>query len=412
MSEVILALAGLADESDLVRAADVAGLRVVRRCVDSVDLLAAAAMAPECAVAVSAGLPRLTPDVVARLGDRLVIGLAADALGSERLRRMGVDPVIGLAPSSAVTMQQVADVCSSARRPAASAPSVDTSSIAPAVQGPREWAGGTDRSPVPMGRLVAVWGPLGSPGRTTVALGIAERLAEEGRRVCLVDGDTYGPSITLALGLVEEASGLVVACRHGETGPLPARRLASLTMVVPVSGPGHWRVLGGLPDAGRWRDLRAPALDRVWQAAREAFDVTIVDIGFCLESAEDAGVWSRERNAAALTAIGYADRIVAVGEASVLGAARMASGLGRLAEVAPGVPVTVVRNRAQGSDPSWVQAVATALPSSVEAAALDVPDDPRAVRTCWARARALGEGARRSRIRRSMATIAAHAVSG
>ncbi|HAN70940.1 MAG TPA: hypothetical protein DCQ36_05050, partial [Actinobacteria bacterium] len=52
------------------------------------------------------------------------------------------------------------------------------------------------------GRLVAVWGPMGAPGRTTIAVGIAEALAERGARVCLIDADTYAPSVALALGLV------------------------------------------------------------------------------------------------------------------------------------------------------------------------------------------------------------------
>ena len=431
MTDVLVALSGLTDEPELVRSADQVGLRIVRRCVDAVDLLAAAAVAPDCPVVVSAGLPRFTPDAVARLGDRVLVGVASDALGAERLRRMGVDQVIAVAPAPQSTMRQVADVCAaglsrSRVNPARDADLSRATSSGRDADLSRATSSGRDAdpdsgphirpgAPVPAlesrrnGRLVAVWGPLGAPGRTTVALGVSERWAEEGRRVCLIDADTYGPSVTLALGLVEDASGLIVACRHAEAGPLASTTLESLTMRIPVSGSGEWRVLGGIPEAGRWRDLRRASVDRVWQAAREAFDVTVIDIGFCLESDEDRGTWSQERNAVALSALAEADHVLVVGDASVLGAARLAGSSARLRQVAPTAGVSLIRNRAHGSGREWLRPLAEVLPG---ASVVEVPEDPRVLRGCWAHARSLGEGARRSRIRRAMGEVAASAVSG
>lgn len=435
MTEVLVALSGLPDEPELVRAADPVGLRVVRRCVDAVDLLAAAALAEGCPVVVSATLPRLTPDVVARLGDRPIVGVAADALGEQRLRRLGIDPVIMVAPAAQTTMQQVADVCAAAGRssgPVEGPPGDGIPVLPDPCDGPRTdktpspAAAPTrestrtpvadltpptplDTAPGPTGCIVAVWGPQGAPGRTTVALGMSECLAREGRRVCLVDADTYGPSIALALGLIEDTSGLLVAARHAEAGSLSARTLASLTMSVPVPGRGHWRVLGGLPGADRWRELRRPALDRIWDPARDAFDVTVVDVGFCLESDDEAGAWARERNAAALSALSQADHVVAVGDSSVLGAARLATALMRMRAVAPQASVSVLRNRARGSAAPWREAIAPLLP---DAPVLDLPEDSRALSACWEQGRSLGEGARRSRIRRAMEQVATTAVSG
>ncbi len=417
MTEVLLALSGLPDEPDLVRAAESVGLRIVRRCVDAVDLLAAAAIADGCPAVVSAGLPRLTPDVVARLGGRPVIGIAADALGVQRLERSGVDPVIVTAPAAQTTMQQVADVCAAARSTPAAGPAPDPVAPPAAPPAPTSDAGGSDGGSgggpeevpdPPRGRVIAVWGPLGSPGRTTIALGMAEQLAGEGHRVCLVDADTYGPSVTLALGLLEDASGLIVACRHADAGSLSPQTLASLTMTVPVRGTGQWRVLGGLPAPERWRELRRTALDRIWPAARGVFDATVVDVGFCLESDGETGAWARERNAAALSAVAGADHIVAVGDTSVVGAARLAGTIARLREVAPTASVSLIRNRARGSAAQWREAVGHLLP---QAPVVDVPADERAVAACWARGRSLDEGARRSRIRRAMEQVAATAVS-
>src|SRR5205085_11905527 len=49
------------------------------------------------------------------------------------------------------------------------------------------------------GRIVAVWGPTGSPGRSTVAAALAGALADEGR-VVLVDADLQRGALEVLLG--------------------------------------------------------------------------------------------------------------------------------------------------------------------------------------------------------------------
>lgn len=416
MTTVILALAGLGNEPDLVRAAQSTGLDVIRRCVDAADLLGAAAGDPTCPVVISATLPRLAPDVISRLGDRVVVGVSADGLGVDRLSRMGVGTVLATAPTAHATMQQVTDVCSAAVVSAASAqrPSIVTTpcdELGPTPTVVMEPASGRTAGDCPReesATIVAVWGPMGAPGRTTVAVGMAEALAEAGARVCLIDADTYAPSITLALGLVEETSGLASACRSAEAGTLRPSGLASLTMACDSSAEGRWRVLGGIDHPDRWVDCRPVALERVWSAAREAFDVIVIDIGFCLEVDSSPAAWGRQRNAAAVSALSAADHIVAVGDASPVGAARLLSGMGQVTQSAPGIPVTLVRNRASGRGRDWRTLVGdrTGVQRMV-----DVPADAAAVQRCWDTGRSLGEGARRSRVRRAMATVAASVVS-
>ena len=421
MTPVLLALTGLADESELVRVAAGADLTVIRRCVDAVDLLGAAASDPTCPVVIASTLPRLTPDVIARLGHRVVVGLAADALGTERLSRLGVDPVIVVSPAPATTMQQVADVCQAGVTPIAgdspdddrSTAEAHTAAVTAAVATP--WPAAHVRPqarsapdqglPVGMGTgsVVTVWGPMGAPGRTTVAIGLAEALSDRGLRVCLVDADTYAPSVAMALGLVEETSGMSVACRQAEAGTLSPTSLASLTMSPRGAAHSRWRVLGGIAQASRWPDVRAAALDRLWQAARSSFDTVVVDVGFCLEEDDSPGAWARQRNAAALSATAEADRLVVVGDGSGLGAARLLAAWPAVDRQSNGVPVTLVRNRARGSGRAWQQAVASCgIPDVV-----DIPDDPRSVQGCWDRGQSLGEGARRSRARRAMVGLAA-----
>ena len=96
--------------------------------------------------------------------------------------------------------------------------------------------------------MVAVWGPTGAPGRTSVALGIAGELAELGFPTMLIDADVYGGVVAQLLGLLDEAPGLAAACRLANNGTLDLPGLAELAVQV---RPGL-RVLTGIARAERW----------------------------------------------------------------------------------------------------------------------------------------------------------------
>ncbi len=412
MTGVILALAGLPQEPELVKAASDAGLTVVRRCVDAVDLLGAAALDPSCPVVVSAVLPRISADVVTRLHGRVRIGLAADALSGDRLTRLGIETVLSTSPTPEVTMRQVADVCRALDASAGSVSTVGTPAAHPLTPPADVILEDHDRQvssqEARSGTVIAVWGPMGAPGRTTVAMGVAESLARDGARVCLIDADTYAPSVAMALGLVEETSGLSLACRSAEAGTLSPAGLASLTMPMTGMPGGRWRVLGGIARVDRWADLRATGLDRMWTVARAAFDFVVVDTGFCLETDDSPGAWGRQRNAAARSALAQADHVLAVADDSPLGAARLLSAWPQVSALASAVPTTVVRNRASGGGAQWRAVVGARVGTD---RVLDVPHDPRTLRTCWSTGRSLGEAGRRSSVRRALATVARASVS-
>ena len=103
------------------------------------------------------------------------------------------------------------------------------------------------------GRIIAVWGPAGAPGRTLVAANIAGELAAEGQSVLLVDADSYGASVAALLGLLDEAAGLAQACRLADHRHQVRRHLWSaagrLRMVLgrqPV-----WSAVAGMKRNGR-----------------------------------------------------------------------------------------------------------------------------------------------------------------
>ena len=62
-------------------------------------------------------------------------------------------------------------------------------------------------------QLISVWSPIGSPGKSTIALSMATELAESGKNVFLLDADTWAPSLDLQLGLTDHPAGLAAACR-------------------------------------------------------------------------------------------------------------------------------------------------------------------------------------------------------
>ncbi|MBK9737968.1 MAG: P-loop NTPase [Actinobacteria bacterium] len=414
MIAVLLATPDVATESEIVSVAPHCGLRVLRRCVDATDLFAAAACDPDALVVVSAGLPRLAPDVLDRVraGRRsMVVGLADDAAAVERLRRLGLDVILVVGPSAEDTARALHDVAQRRSDPASPGAAGVWSTGVWGGAGPAEQTGRDAACAVPRaesGSLVAVWGATGAPGRTTVAIGVAEALAESGRSVCLVDADTYGPSVTVALGLLEDASGLVVACRHADNGSLSSGSLRAAASRVRE----RWYVLGGVGRPDRWAELRPGALERVWDVCREAFDVTVVDVGFCIED-DDSGAWSRRRNAAAVGALSTADHVLAVADATALGAARLAAAWPAVVRASGSAQLTVVQNRSRGRGVElrheWRRAL---VDFGVTARVHAVPRDDRAASSCWQQGRSMGESARRSPLRRSLADVAAALVSG
>ncbi|MCX6433623.1 MAG: P-loop NTPase [Actinobacteria bacterium] len=405
MIGILLAVPELPQEQQLVAGASD---RVLRRCVDGVDLLAAGATEPSAAVVVSAGLPRLSADLVERLSGpsagappRVIIGLVGGEPDAERLASVGISRVIRAGPAADATLRVLGEALTGASGQVPGTGVWPTGCWEPAAEDfPVEIV-----AELAVGRIIAVWGAMGSPGRTTVATGVAEALAESGRRVCLVDADTYAPSVTMSLGIVEETSGLLIACRHADNGSLTDSILRACARQVR----GSWHILGGLPTTVQWPDLRPAALERVWETCRTAYDVTVVDIGFCLEDDDAPGAWARRRNGAALTALAAADHVLAVADSGVVGAARVAGAWPDLRARTGGVGVTLVRNRARGSDRAWREVLAGC---GVTAPVHPLPADPRALAACWRDGRSLGEGARRSRIRAAMKGLARVAVSG
>jgi MinD-like ATPase involved in chromosome partitioning or flagellar assembly len=352
---ILTAVTGSAWEAALVSALERAacGVSVVRRCIDVADLLATAATGQARAALVSADLRRLDREALARLSAARVAAVGVVSPGDEdserRLRQLGVSHIVTAdAPATdvaAVVRRAINDQPTNSHvidrayaDPAAS--SDELASLGPA---PSWLSNTTAASESGAGSLVAVWGPTGAPGRTTVAVTLAAELAALGRTTLLADADTYGGVVAQVLGVLDESPGLAAATRAANTGQLDLPTLARHARQLQPT----LRVLTGIARADRWPELRPTALEVVWSLCRRLVEVTVVDTGFCIEQDEELSfdTAAPRRNGATLLTLDVADTVIVVGTADPVGIQRLVRAVTDLREAVPGARVVVAVNR-------------------------------------------------------------------
>ena len=259
-------------------------LQLYRRCLDVAELLALSGM---CDVAlVSTDMPGLDVDAVLALqreGVR-VLGIGP----AERGHRLGISAMT--APGQ----------------------------IESHLREPEDVA-----VPEPSGGLLAVWGPHGAPGRSVVAASVASAWAQAGQRVTLIDADSRGGSLAQMFAVLDEASGLVAACRSANRGDHAA--LADHAVAVE---PGL-RLLTGITRAEMWDQVREGPFQLVVHTQVQASDAVVVDLG--------PGLDAPTRHV-----LGAADRVLVVGRADPVGLARLVRALHDLSSVRSLAEGTVV----------------------------------------------------------------------
>jgi Flp pilus assembly CpaE family ATPase len=329
---LVTAGVGAAWEASLVEAcqAGQVAAQVLHRCYDLGDLLAVAAAGEAEAAVVAAGTRWLDRDALARLAAAglAMVGVApaGDEDSERRLRQLGLQYVAADADPPAALVDL-------ARAALAAEPGPADEPPVP-VEVPVQQEGDSRRT------LVAVWGPKGAPGRTTVAVNLAFEAAALGSEVLLVDADTYGGAIAQTLGFLDDAPGLAWAARLAGPGELDAPRLWRATKRAAPGGP---RVLPGLPRAELWTEVRPGTWEALLELFRVAFPLSVVDVGFCLEEDEEL-LYDQvrfRRNAVTRLAVQAADLVVAVARADPVGLHGFIRGYQELRDL--GVPASRVR---------------------------------------------------------------------
>ncbi|NYJ00561.1 MinD-like ATPase involved in chromosome partitioning or flagellar assembly [Nocardioides thalensis] len=302
------------------------GVVVLKRCVDVDDLLATASAGQAQVAVLGAELSGLDATVVADLhghGVR-VLAVAADAdVARTRAGHLGLDGVL-----EEDRVDVVADVVTGLM-----------SDAPPTLPAPVATEAMADDGG-PAGRVVAVWGPAGAPGRTTIAVALAAELARRRLTTVLLDADPYGGAVAQHLGVLDEVSGLLSAARLvaggtlAERFPTVQRRLSD-----------RLRLVTGLPRPDRWSEVRPGALAEIVDVARRDGQV-VIDTGFSLEHDPAADFGARaQRNGLTLEALEVADDIVVVGSADPVGLARLARAVSDAHDVLAAPRLRVVVNR-------------------------------------------------------------------
>ncbi|AFR29728.1 chromosome partitioning protein [Arthrobacter sp. Rue61a] len=325
---------------------------VVRRCSELAELIAACQSGLAVAAVVAEGCEELTTTLVDRLRavGVSIVALSDDPAEVERLHSIGAVPAgagieaadLAAKISEAVGRDSPRSQLRSTRDTGFADPGADLLVMPVATR--------VDESAEGAGQVISVWGPIGAPGRTLLAVNIAAELAAVGKSVILVDADSYGASVSAVLGLLDESAGLAQACRLADQGLLDIEALKAAAIPVFIKG-GTFRVLTGTTRADRWTELRAGAYSTVLERAKQLADHVVVDAGFCLESDEELSfdTLAPRRNAATLRSLEMADVVFAVGSADAIGVPRLVRGLADLESAVPNVSLRVVLNKVKRS---------------------------------------------------------------
>ncbi len=352
---------------------------VARRCADLAELLSCADAGVGKVAAVSVdlrGVDRSAMALLTEAGVRILgVFPPGDVAGERTLRRWGIDAVVSADAAEEDVQTLLAALVSEAAVLSAGAPpdtladdDVEAQSLPDLDAELAAFLDGSDSAgthppvgdddgstgsslPACDGQIVAVWGPTGSPGRSTVAVNVAAELARA-EPTLLIDADTYGASIAQMLAVLDEAPGIAAAVRAADNGTLDGDVLARLARQTHP----QLRVLTGLPRADRWPELREHAIEDVLSQARDLVPWTIVDVGFCLEQDEEISfdTTAPRRNGVTLTVLEAADQVVLVGTADPIGLQRVVRAVSDLREHTQApclVVVTRVRSTAVGRDP-------------------------------------------------------------
>ena len=197
-------------------------------------------------------------------------------------------------------------------------------------------------------KLISVWSAPGSAGRSTVALGIAGQLAHLGKRVFLLDADTYSPSLDVLLCLNDHPAGLAAACRLVSQNRFDLEQLNRLSVKMSC-GSGQLTVMTGLSSSVRWPEVAVEKLQGLIEVAYKEFEFVILDLAACLEPNLQVYDSPCDRNAVSRWAVSHSDQILAICSADPGGVARYLDAYVQLEELAKAGKVTTIVNRLRSS---------------------------------------------------------------
>lgn len=203
--------------------------------------------------------------------------------------------------------------------------------------------------PAQAGQIIAVWGPAGSPGRSTLALCLAATMARRDQRVMVVDGDSYAPSLALLLGLPEARSGVQSVSRHARLETVAAQALESCALSYQL-GRHSFSVVTGLSSPAHYVDCGSLAWSLALTTLRQAGHTLVVDLAAPLLQLPGETIGGPMRNALTLATLDVADRVLAIANPTPLSILRLSRDWPRLTELADAAGLDVCLNNAPAND--------------------------------------------------------------
>lgn len=158
-------------------------------------------------------------------------------------------------------------------------------------------------------KSVVCWGSVGS-GKSSIAVNLAFELANLGHKVCLVDADTYHPSIAAMLGLTSPGGALLAALRLARQQRLTQEEFHRLAKKIDFAGGSLW-IIPGINSLARWSEVDETSLTALIQLLAKKFDVLIFDVATHSQSGLIDALSGRERNQATNHLLSCADIVLA-----------------------------------------------------------------------------------------------------
>lgn len=316
--KIALALGNVDWEADFVSVLShpMLNTRVVRRCVDGIDLVATASVNEIDVAVITDATIRIDTNQVEALKDAKIL-VVAISNNPVRWQELGVQKVIEIDQT---------DLFSVARQLSQVGADSDASSL-------KEVS--TANSFV----CVASFG--GGIGRSLTAKELGWWNANNGALTLIIEGDTYGASLHQELNLPALSKDLLQVSQMKVSPDSGEYELAQFTVVEP-----NLIVVPGLSHSSLWSSFRRGQLDRMWKAFAKSGDV-VVDVGPVFNPIENVEneLSSMTRDLVSQSALPNAQSIIFCAIANSVSVTRLIRGVLDNQESLRNLDVHVVLNR-------------------------------------------------------------------
>jgi len=171
------------------------------------------------------------------------------------------------------------------------------------------------------GKVITVWGPHGSPGRTLLCVTLAEEFAKDNSKVMLIDADANAPSIAQCLSIPQDTSGLLGALRAARVDSVTIEALLVHSLQV-TRNDSAFSVLSGCTSPESLSKGTHDEFSRLLELLRDADWVVIVDVASRLPAVTNSSNAYPPNSSMTATALAHSDDVVVISPIHELGVQR------------------------------------------------------------------------------------------